>query len=170
MASSKEIKLYSFDIFDTLVTRRVATPVGIFSIIQHKIQNSDLPNILKENFFRIRTEAEDFAKTRNFELTKSREITFDDIYKNIQINYNLSDEQLNYLKDLEIQTEINNLVPLEKNLNRLKSLQSDNKRVVLITDMYYTEADLKKILPKIDKVFENIKIYSSSEFGTSKYL
>lgn len=34
----KQIELYSFDIFDTLVTRRVGTPRGIFALMQEKIK------------------------------------------------------------------------------------------------------------------------------------
>ena len=33
------MKLYSFDIFDTLVTRRVASPNGIFAIMQSILIN-----------------------------------------------------------------------------------------------------------------------------------
>ena len=32
--ANKEYKLYSFDIFDTLITRKVATPKGIFVLMK----------------------------------------------------------------------------------------------------------------------------------------
>ena len=50
--------LYSFDIFDTLITRTTATPCGIFSIMEkHLLQDSEyanFPEIVKQNFFIIR--------------------------------------------------------------------------------------------------------------------
>ena len=47
--------LYSFDIFDTIITRKVAKPNGIFALMQNIIRSdlkySDLPNDVKTNFF-----------------------------------------------------------------------------------------------------------------------
>ena len=51
----QEAELYSFDIFDTLITRRTFTPFGIFAIMQKKLnedlQYQSIPSILKNNFY-----------------------------------------------------------------------------------------------------------------------
>lgn len=42
--------LVSFDVFDTLVTRRTATPKGIFSLMENGLRNLNVPKILSDNF------------------------------------------------------------------------------------------------------------------------
>ena len=165
----KQQELVSFDIFDTLVTRRVALPTGIFAIMQHVLmQNDNFSPFVKNNFYRLRIECEKLARDHSKRLNNYSEITFDDIYDLMQTNYNLSDKQKVYLKNLEIETEIKNLVPIDKNIEVLKYYLSQGKRVVLISDMYHTSDTIRMILSSIDKVFENIKIYVSSEYKVSK--
>lgn len=162
-------ELYSFDIFDTLVTRRVATPDGIFAIIQNiLIHKTTFNDFIKNNFYKIRIEAENLARQNARYSDKTYEITFDDIYTLIQNNYNLTDEEVDFLKNLEITTEINNIVPIKNNIEILKHLLEKNKRIILISDMYLSSKILKEILCNIDRIFENIKIYVSSEYKVSK--
>ena len=55
--STMPYDLYSFDIFDTLVARTTANPVGIFTIVQKILQEDlkyrELPEIVRNNFFTI---------------------------------------------------------------------------------------------------------------------
>lgn len=158
----KQTELYSFDIFDTLVTRRVGIPKGIFALMQEEIHGKvNLP----KDFYTIRIESERLAR----ELGDCREITFDDIYTKIQEDYNLDNETIRYLKDLEIKTELENLVGIEENILKLKTLIEQGKRVVLISDMYYSAHTIRMFLSHISPIFEKIKIYVSSEYKTSKY-
>ncbi len=166
---TKNIELYSFDIFDTLVTRKTATPKGIFALMQKELKdNSDFSKELRENFYSIRIESECNARERCKNQINCTEITFDDIYNEMQLAYGLSDDLKEYLKSLEIKTESENLVSISENLNRLKDLISRNKRVILVSDMYYSSETLHRLLSNIDKVFDNIKIYVSSEQKASK--
>lgn len=165
-------ELYSFDVFDTLITRNTATPLGIFYLMEYRIKNDknfvNFPMFLIENFFRIRTESEYYSQKNQLKINHKLETTFDLIYKIIEINYNLSKEQTQKLKDLEISIEKNNLIGINKNIQKLKNYISRGKRVILISDMYYSSTVLKKFLINIDPIFENIKIYVSSEIGETK--
>lgn len=169
---NKKNEIYSFDIFDTLVTRTVAEPRGIFLLVQKHLQKDDtykdFPEILKDNFYLIRTETENFTRKNLFEVYDKKEITIYDIYANIKNNYSLTEEQHDRLLNLELETEKANLVPIEENINKIKSLVNDNKKVVLITDMYLPQNILKEILCNIDKVFENIEIFTSCEYNCAK--
>ena len=160
--------LYSFDIFDTLVTRRVATPSGIFAIMQDMIQETSLPKLIKANFFDIRINSEEIARSNHCCFYQSREVCFEDIYKTMQKNYSLSDSEISFLMNTEINTEINNITGIAENINKLKYLISNNKRVILVSDMYFNTVILKKILVGIDPVFTHIKVYVSNEFQASK--
>ena len=164
--------LYSFDIFDTLITRTTATPCGIFSIMEkHLLQDSEyanFPEIVKQNFFIIRQEAENFIRTNKKLMYDEQDIKFEDIYKIIKNNYNLNETQINTLMNLELNTEIKNIIPIQKNINTLKELIFKNNRVVLISDMYHSEKTIRVFLSHIDPIFENIKIYVSSEYNKTK--
>ena len=164
--------LYSFDIFDTLVTRTTATPCGIFSIMEKHLQKDseykNFPEIVKQNFFIIRQEAENFIITNKKIVYKAQDINFEDIYKVIKVNYNLNEEQINVLMNLEFETELKNLIPISRNINMLKDLISNNNRVILISDMYHSEKTIRSLLSHIDPIFENITIYVSSEYNKTK--
>lgn len=169
---NKMSELYSFDIFDTLITRNTATPFGIFYLMEHRIKNDskfyDLPKFLVENFFRIRTQSEYFSQKNQLKLNKKLETTIDSIYQIIEENYNLSKEQIRNLKDLEISIEKSNFIGISENIQIVKKYLSQKKMVILISDMYYSSDTLKEFLIKTDKIFENIKIYVSSDLGETK--
>lgn len=166
-------KIYSFDIFDTLITRMVAKPSDIFVLMQFQLQHNDnydyVPNFIKNNFACIREEIELFLRT-NLNITKKRnDISIKDIYNAIQNNYSLSKEQMQVLLKLELETEKKNLYPITKNINKIKELKKNGEKVILISDMYLTQDMLRDILVNIDDVFKDIEIYVSNEFNCSKY-
>lgn len=162
-------KLYSFDIFDTLITRKTATPAGIFYLMQELLKNNTNYSLyLRENFKDIRIQTELFVREVLARTKKWNDITFDDIYKRIQINYSLTDDETDFLKKLEIQCEIENLIPIGENINKLKKLISSGNQVILISDMYHSEKTLRHILTNLDPIFNNIKIFISSEYKKTK--
>lgn len=165
-------ELYSFDIFDTLITRNMTSPNTIFYIMEcllKKIgEDYKFPQILIENFTNIRREAEIFARENVRIQYNKKEIFFNDIYNIIQYNYNLSEAQINYLKDLEIITEQNNLQGIKENIDKIKLLLSQKKEVILISDMYFSENIIRTFLINKDPVFKNIKIYVSSKYNLTK--
>ncbi len=158
----KQIELYSFDIFDTLITRRVGTPKGIFALMQEAIGDKIK---LPKDFYTIRVESEQYAR----EVAPSREISFGDIYLKMQTDYSLSNEDISFLKDLEIKTELGNLVGIEENILRVKKLIDEGEKVVLISDMYHSTDTIRMFLSHISPIFDKIKIYVSSEFRASKW-
>ena len=162
--------LYSFDIFDTLVTRKVATPTGIFALMQEKIQSDEsFPKEIREDFYTIRTNSEKFVRDIAKKQSGYNEISFDDIYFYIQQNYKLSLDNIQYLKQLEFETERENLVPINENIQKVKSLVEKGERVVLISDMYYSSEVLRKLLLFIDTIFDSIKIYVSADYKLTKW-
>lgn len=161
--------LYSFDIFDTIITRKTATPYGIFQLMQNILQkNNNFNWYLKNNFKIIRIETEKFVRNVIAKTKNQEEITLDDIYKCIQKSYSLNDYELEFLKNLEIQCEINNLIPITKNINKIKDLINSDNNVILISDMYHSKTTIKQILTQIDPIFNNIEIFVSSEYKKNK--
>ncbi len=172
--NSKNLKVYSFDIFDTLITRRTATPLGIFAIMQEKLKNSEKYNsfstYFKNNFALLRHKTEFWERDNVFRnCTGAQDITFDEIYSLLQKNQSLSDEQIHLLKELEIQTEKDNLVAIVENVNTLKQLKKEGKEIILISDMYFSSNVLKDIMINIDPIFCDIDIFTSADTLKSKY-
>ena len=166
----EKIELYSFDIFDTIVTRHVAVPKGISAIMQEKlIKNLDFLIDFSANFYAIRVEAEKYIRDYYKNKFGYDDITFDEIYKHIQEKHSLSDNQIKCLQDTEFDLELENIIGIEENILKIKKLLNEGKRVILVSDMYYSPEQLHIILSKVDNVFDNIKIYVSSQYRKSKF-
>lgn len=162
-------KLYSYDVFDTLITRKVATPKGIFAVMQHHLQNDvvfqNLPEYLKQNFYSIRIKAEKFVRHYG---TTSEEITLEGIYSFISITYSLDEATITKLVQLECEVEREYIVGIPEKIASLKNHLDNGDRVVLISDMYLPKDVLLHILEGIDDVFSRIPFYLSSELGVRK--
>lgn len=169
--SRKEKHLYSFDIFDTLITRKTATPTGVFLIMQEKLlidkSYEDIPLYVRENFYTLRQHSEALAR-KSYCIKGCEDKTFEQIYKALSCNGLLSDEQVNRLKELELLVEEECVVGVEENINRIKQYVNENKTVILISDMYLSAEQIRRLLCKVDAVFKDIEIYVSSECKKTK--
>ncbi len=163
----EQIELYSFDIFDTLITRKVAKPTGIFVLLQDilnkDIKFKNIPEDVKVNFFQYRTDAEFCLRRINNLWHDGLEINFNDIYSYIKKTYNLTYEQTEKIKELEFELELESVVPIKENIDKIKNLLAENKRVVLISDMYLPADIIKQMLHNADPILSDIKLYLSSQ-------
>ena len=83
--------------------------------------NKDLNPYLYSNFAKIRVGTEDFVRKMFAKQQNYQDITFDEIYETIKTNFNLSEKETEYLKNLEIECEIQNLIPISENITKLKN-------------------------------------------------
>lgn len=162
---------YSFDVFDTLVTRKTARPNGIFCIIQEKLKKAEqnLPADLVNNFMSIRASVEHFVRLNVVLSGISQDIRLDDIYNRLATNYHLSEDEVAFLKKLEMETELENWVLIEENVSLIKELKKKGKKIILVSDMYIPEDILKKFLSKLDEVFKDIPVYVSGDRKLTKH-
>lgn len=147
-----EIEYYSFDMFDTLITRLLNEPTDLFSVIEKKY---DVANF-KEN--RIKAE-HNAIKNSNHE-----EITIDEIYNELKI----IDSSINTLelKKIEKELEIKMCVINKNFINTYYNLREKNKKIIIITDMYLDKDTINKILSKNNISYN--RLYLSSEIKKSK--
>ena len=102
--------MVSFDIFDTLITRKMVTPMGVFLYVQKRAH-------LADEFVQMRINAEKdarlYASNQGIE-----EITLQDIYDLLSVRMN---QNLDNVMALEIQAEIEAAYPIQENINQLKN-------------------------------------------------
>lgn len=164
-------QLYSFDIYDTLITRKTATPEGIFALMQKKLSESekysDFPKRLVHNFYLFRMQAEKVARN-TYIAGEIHDITISQIYECIRLIGEVTENQAERLMALEIETEMENSLPVFANIEKVRVLKEKGKRVVLISNMYMRTEDIRKILLQMDSVFQDITIYVSGDLGKTK--
>lgn len=150
----KNYKIVSFDIFDTLLKRKVNDPEDIFQLMQLEIKNK-VPNF-KER----RKDAEKRARLIN----SPREITLDDIYNNFP---GLPEIQKYSLKNLELKFEKQALVPNKPIVDLFNKCIQTNKKVFIISDMYLPLSFIKSTLEELG-ISGYTKIYLSSDKHLTK--
>lgn len=163
--------MYSFDVFDTLIMRTTATPEGIFALMRDRItkerNRNRLDSDIIDNFYELRIHSEELIR-KSCESQRIEEINLRGIYTAMALSGSLSNEQIDYLCDIEQQIEIANTVAIHENIQRIKRLLEQDERVVLISDMYLPTHTIREMLIKADRIFENIPLYVSAEYGVRK--
>ncbi|GAA8603166.1 HAD-IA family hydrolase [Helicobacter pylori] len=160
-------QLYSFDVFDTLLMRKVAEPKAIFALMQERIKGLDFPLALKENFAKLRVETEGYYY-HNVCKKDFMDVCFEEIYDLLALNFSLSSKQKEILMNLEIEVERENFVPIEKNIKLLEKMVEMKKNLILVSDMYFNAKQIRQFLLPFSKVFADIFIYVSSEYRKKK--
>lgn len=130
------IKIISFDIFDTLLVRPVKNPSDIFKIIGYKC------NI--ENFRQFRIIAE--AKARLLRNKEDDDITFDDIYIQLSKLLNLDEKTTKLIKSIEFDVESKYLTPRKSVQKIYKEALKKGKEIIFVSDMYLPEYFIIELL------------------------
>ncbi len=166
-------EIHSFDVFDTLIARQTSTPLAVWDILGAYVKEAPecegLSSFVKENFSSLRQQIEILVKFRAGRIQQREDVTLSDIYTAFGENEGFGQRMQGILCALERKVEADLLRPVLRNINRVKSLVQAGKRVVIISDMYLEEGTIRRILTKIDPVFEPLPMYISSKYGAAKY-
>lgn len=147
-------KLYSFDLFDTLVERGVNHPNDIFSLVE-------TTGVIKYRFFflkfisfkRLRIYAEKISR----KLTKNEEIDLFDIYRILSIF--ISNPSVVLKK--EILLELSLIKPIDKRIIFYNEVRNSGIEVCITSDMYLPLNVIKKILLKNNIISADIFLSSN---------
>ena len=115
--------LYSFDIFDTIITRTTANPSGIFMLVEKRItlEKPALIRKLYRSYSEMRIYAEKVARNL-FCKGAVEEIELNQIYSILKTMAPISDEELDYIRNTELDVEFNNSLPIQENILRAVDL------------------------------------------------
>lgn len=150
--SNPEIKIISFDIFDTLLYRPSLAPDDIFRLVDILLGEDS-----KYNFYEIRS---------NIEHEIGDVIAnFDEIYEYLRKKYKIPHRIIHKMKQLEKQVEADLLTARAEIFDLYNHAVSLGKRVICISDMYYSSEFLRTILyskgyDKIDKVYVSNEMFA----------
>lgn len=165
----KEIKIISFDIFDTLLFRTVIEPKDVFNKIGEFAKEKKLiPEYIDNVEFRnIRIEAEKRSREKKYELKKTKEVVLEEIYQEMPniINQSCIFEIMKL--ELEIEKEVCYINPfMEEVIQKVVEL---NKKVILTSDMYLSKEQISDILVYNQMDWNLIEdIFVSSEYNKTK--
>lgn len=163
--------LYTFDVFDTLITRNTATPRGIFVLMRHTllrdIRYEGIDGYIKENFWSLRIHAEELARL-HYQRDGIEDVTLDQIYEAMGTIGCITPEEQALLAALERETECANVIGIQANIDKVKALLASNQKIVLISDMYLDERTIRNLLITADPVFKELPLYVSSEYKRGK--
>ncbi len=150
----------SFDIFDTLITRKCGSPGKIYSLVEQVYNGSQNSSI--KGFVKARMNAEKIVRQNS----SKEEVTLDEIYDFIEPIY--GKERSSQLKEIEISVELEQCVGIEKNILVYNNLaKNPAKKVFVTSDMYLPMSVIVKILKK-NGVVTPAKLYVSSEEQLTK--
>lgn len=146
----------SFDVFDTLICRKVKNPQEIFYLVGYEVLGNEEA---AEKFKNDRIKAEKKAR----EILFYKEVDFADIYSFFdEGKYNL-----NKLMKSEIDCEIRMAFPNDKIIEFYEYAKLQEKTIFLISDMYLTKDVIENMLKKCN-IKDYNKLYVSCEYNCNK--
>lgn len=157
---TNDIELVSFDIFDTLVMRKTARPVDVFEAVGKQLAIEDKISLSAYEFAHYRYQAEKNARKKSL----AQEICFEQIYANLEFD----DLLLKTIQDLEITKEKDLSFINHQILMLIETLMKKNIRVVFVSDIYFSQSDIRNIFFYKHSFLNNIPLYSSCDFGVTK--
>jgi predicted HAD superfamily hydrolase len=159
---------YSFDVFDTVISRITATPLGIFSLIQYKLNHGKytikFKSEFKKNFIEIRVSAEQTVRNNS----EKEEITLDEIYQYIGLTHQLSDDEIKKLIGIEINEELQSIFGIPSIIKRINNLRNPSNKIIFLSDSYLPYDVIHQMLQNVGAIKEDDVLFVSSEQRKTK--
>lgn len=158
-------RVFSFDVFDTAVSRPFCRPIDLFAQVHDSLIKQYGLFATVENFVEARCEAERKARKKS---SGRDDVRLSDIYNCFHelSGWGLESERV---YDIEIFHEINLAVPVGVVRERVASLQKSGERVVFVSDMYLPANVISELLMNCGYRIGAGDVYVSGDIGYSKY-
>lgn len=161
MKKRKNKIIYSFDIFDTCITRSCGTGENVMFILAKSIVG-DKDEALLHEFVRLRKEAEFLAIN---DLCKES-VDIYEIYDYFDTTF-FTDLSKDEIIAQEISIETHSFVPIRKTLELIDNCRQKG-RVLFISDMYLPDSVLYSQLVTLGVINEGESLYVSCDSGLTK--
>lgn len=166
MENTGKIKMYSFDVFDTVLTRRLAKPRDIFLVVGRRLRASGIrfPEDGGSDLYSKRIWAEFIARRDS----RKEDITISDIYAGFERLYGIDRESSDRIMNIEMETEMEYTSAIASTLNDIEALRFSGAEIAFISDMYLPTFFIKDLLVKVGAYKGGDRIYVSGDYGLSK--
>ncbi len=155
---AKRIKVLSFDIFDTLILRRVKQPCDIFGVLFERNKAYLEPYFSCEGWIKFRQEIENVART------KKNEANISDIYSAGRAYI----PSVSFMIEQEFRCECDACIINDEIAREIEKAKQQGYKVILISDMYWPMEYIRRLLSCCGFNLELDGIYISCDYGESK--
>ncbi|MDX2254040.1 MAG: hypothetical protein NW214_00835 [Pseudanabaenaceae cyanobacterium bins.39] len=156
--------IYSFDIFDTVLTRLVIKPSHIFTICGDRANQYGWLQIPAAVYERERIKAE--QRSRQF--CEGGEVQLQEIYRELANSLEIDVITQQKLQELELAVETEYLVAIPEIEIQIEQIRKSGANIVFISDMYLPSAFLQARLQQLGIWGDRDRLYVSSEYRKSK--
>jgi HAD superfamily hydrolase (TIGR01549 family) len=146
----------SFDVFDTLIMRKILYPKDLFLLLDYEFKDKNLGFVFSD----IRQETE-------LELMRLRYPKLSEIYDSIRVKYDLSKEICQELMQMEIQKEHQLIIPRDDIIEAFHYAINHNKKVYIVSDMYLPITEMEALLEE-NGISGFEKLFISCEYRKTK--
>lgn len=168
-AQIASIDVCSFDIFDTYLLRRCTTPDGVYELTSRRIEESRGRPLPVESFVEHRIAAEARARRAAVETRRSVEIGIEDIYAEFPLRlFGLTRGDIDFLAEAEFEAERTLCFANPDMAALLDAMQKAGVRVGFISDTYWREEHIRRLLESCQPAMTYDFLYVSSAHGAGK--
>ncbi len=154
----------SFDVFDTLLTRKVAHPTSVFLLVGARAAKAGLIDFTPTQFYSARVRAEISARTHS----ENGEVTLEDIYGDLSADNVIEKVNADELRQIELEIEAAVIVAVPGSRRLTQTERAHAGRLLFVSDMYLSEAFIRGQLQKHGLYEASDRLYVSSSWGASK--
>lgn len=171
---AEPLRLAMFDVFDTVLTRRVGAPASVFLLVGRRLANLGEIDRSEQEFARARAEAEYYAiRSEGQSGSKSgggadSRVTLSTIYTDLAVRLGATREQAGFWAQIERAIEEQLLAPVPSAVNRIKELRNNGHCIAFLSDMYLPSSFIRKQLSRHGIIAADEPCYVSCEYGASK--
>ena len=157
LSTIENVKVVSFDLFDTLAIRNISSFEGVLKLVDARFREKgiNIPNFVNK---RLKTE-----KELSFDNAPKLGEIYSEVLKDVG-EFSFSADEL---AGIEFEVDKNLIEARRDVVDLLNELVKKNKLIYITSDSYYTKEQISQILERIGVAFVT-DVLISCEYGTSK--
>jgi len=159
------IRIASFDVFDTALTRKYAIPQDLFLELGQVLRARKLFFKEPSIFFSSRIDAELRARRK----LPHHEVTLRQIYHELQVELSWTDEQMLEAMQVEINIEESCLAGVHSIREKIQHARTQVDRIFFLSDMYLPSETIRSVLKRESLCLPEDRLLVSCECGLSKH-
>ena len=155
----------SFDVFDTVLTRRVGAPAAVFPLVAERLRGRTLLPVPNEVFRAAREGAE-----RSLNARRGRPTQLGEIYAEVLLRLSLPRQHLEAFQAVELDVERELSVPVPGIAAIVKDARSSSSEssLVFVSDTPHPEEFIAELLGQAGLLEPGDRVYASASRGVSK--